>query len=311
MRRLNACSSQLDGWGVTSRRDEDLLTLEGLTVHENTLIRVREPGRVAPAVVCQQLRAGSYDKPFLVEDGKHRALCFSTDGSIQSEMHMDDPYMLVNEYTRKMMAFLLFCPRPRHVLLIGLGGGSLVKYCHRNLPATRVTAIEIDANVIALRSHFQIPPDDSDLRVVHADGARHVADMVESEEHTDVLLIDAYDRRGIAQSVVEPEFLQNARRVLSGRGVFVMNLATYESDCAMHLRMIRAAFGEPVIPIVVGWGGNTVAFAGPALQDRQCLAAAPMHARRVQESLDLSFQKLPGLVSEYLQHGQAAEESTT
>ena len=100
-----------------------------------------------------------------------------------------------------MMAFLLFRPRPRHVLMIGLGGGSLLKYCRRHLPTTRFTAIEIDANVIALRSHFQIPPDGSGLCVIHADGARYVAELAGSDERADVLLVDAYDRSGIAQSV--------------------------------------------------------------------------------------------------------------
>ncbi len=306
MTRLNVHSSQQEDWGSTDRRSEELLTLGGLTVHEDTLVRVREPAGVAPAALCQQLVAGSYDKPFLVEDGKHRAMCFSIDGSIQSEMRIDDPDALVNEYTLKMMAFLLFCPRPRHVLMIGLGGGSLVKYCHRHLPATHVTAVEIDANVIALRSHFRIPPDGSHLRVVHADGARYVADLVGSGARADVLLVDAYDRHGIAPSVTEPVFLDHARRVLSDRGVFVMNLAAYESDCAAHLRMIESVFGEPVIPVTVGWGGNTVVFAGPALRDRRCLAAAPRRARRVQEKLALSFPRLPGLVSEYLQQGRAA-----
>jgi hypothetical protein len=39
--------------------------------------------------------------------------------------------------------------------LIGLGGGSLVKYCYRNLPGTRIVVIEIDPEVIALRNANQ------------------------------------------------------------------------------------------------------------------------------------------------------------
>ncbi|MBP7610255.1 MAG: fused MFS/spermidine synthase [Steroidobacteraceae bacterium] len=284
----------------------NLLTLGGLTVEQDTLVRVPEPPGSAAAILCQRLLAGTYDKPILVEDGEFRALCFSIDGSIQSEMRVDEPEALVTAYTRKMMAFLLFCPRPRHVLMLGLGGGSLLKFCHRNLPDTRVTAVEIDAHVIALRSHFNIPPDSSALRVIHADGGRHVADMASTDERIDVLLVDAYDRKGIAQSVAQPEFFANARRVLADDGVFVMNLAAYESDCAMHLQLIRSVFGEPVIAVPVGWGGNTVVFAGPALGERRCLAAAPKRARLLQEKLNLSFPKLPGLVSEYLRHVPSA-----
>jgi spermidine synthase len=45
-------------------------------------------------------------------------------------------------------------PRPTKVLMIGFGGGSLAKYCHRHLLTTQVTVVEIDPEVIALRTHF-------------------------------------------------------------------------------------------------------------------------------------------------------------
>ncbi len=159
MRRRDSDSAPQEGWGPLCRKEGDLLSLGGLAIDPGTLVRVMEPSEAAAAVLCQQLMTDTYDKPFLVEDGKHRAMCFTIDGSVQSEMLLDDPHALVNDYTRKMMGFLLFCPEPRRVLMIGLGGGSLVKFCNRHLPTTHVTVVEIDANVIALRSHFEIPPD--------------------------------------------------------------------------------------------------------------------------------------------------------
>jgi spermidine synthase len=287
-----------------SQRSEDLLSLGGLTIDPGTLVRVLEPTEAASAVLCQRLMSGTYDKPFLVEDGKHRAMCFTIDGSVQSEMRIDDPNALVNEYTRKMMGFLLFCPEPRRVLMIGLGGGSLVKFCNRHLPSTHVTAVEIDANVIALREHFKIPPDGTDLRIVHGDGARFVADLVDAEELPDVLLVDAYDRNGISPSIAEYEFLEHSRRILGEGGVFVMNLAAHESTSSIQVERIRHVFGDPVIPVTVGWGGNMVVFAGPALRDRQRLGAVNRNARQLQKTMDLNFRILPGLVQKHLNSRQ-------
>lgn len=302
MTRSYAASSQQDGWGSTSERNEDLLSLGGLTNDAGTLVRVLEPTAAASAALCQRLMQGTYDKPFLVEDGKHRAMCFTIDGSIQSEMRIDEPDALVNDYTRKMMAFLLFCPEPRRILMIGLGGGSLVKFCHRHLPSTHVTVVEIDADVIALRAHFRVPPDGADLRVIHGDGASYVADLADSGgQLPDVLLVDAYDRDGISRSIAEPEFIENSRRILGDGGVFVMNLAAHESDSTLQVERIRKVFGDPVIPVTVGWGGNMVVFAGPALRDRRRLEAAPENARRVEQTLALDFRILPGLVRKQLQ----------
>ncbi len=298
--RVNPGSSEEEGWGPPSRKEGDLLSLGGLTIDPGTLVRVLEPTEAASAVLCQRLMAGTYDKPFLVEDGKHRAMCFTIDGSIQSEMRLDDPHALVSDYTRKMMGFLLFCPEPRRVLMIGLGGGSLVKFCNRHVPTTHVTVVEIDANVIALRSHFEIPPDGTDLQVIHGDGARYVADLADTEQLPDVLLVDAYDRNGISPSIAEYEFLEHSRRILVDGGVFVMNLAAHESASSIQMERIRHVFGEPVIPVTVGWGGNMVVFAGPALRDRQRLAAVARNARHLQKTMDLNFRILPGLVQKHL-----------
>jgi spermidine synthase len=47
----------------------------------------------------------------------------------QSAMSLSEPDALIAQYTRKMMSFLLFNPDPKHIVMIGLGGGSLAKYC--------------------------------------------------------------------------------------------------------------------------------------------------------------------------------------
>ena len=170
-----------------SASNERRFIFRGLTSSGDMLLRFREPTETIPDVLFGRIMDGSYNKPFVVEDLEFRTMCFTLDGSTQSEMRLDDPEALVSEYTRKMMGFLLFRARPQRILMIGLGGGSLVKYCHRHLPTSHITAVEIDAEVIALRSHFHVPPDDSRLRVVNEDGARHVAKMADADQRTDVI----------------------------------------------------------------------------------------------------------------------------
>jgi len=96
------------------------------------------------------------------------------------------------------MAFLLFHRAPRHILMIGLGGGSLVKFCHRHLRNTRLTVVEIDPNIIEMREWFHIPPDDDRVQVTLEDGA----DFVRRGNRTaNIFLIDAFDRGGVAPSL--------------------------------------------------------------------------------------------------------------
>ena len=158
-----------------------LLVVPGYSAEGDFRLSFREPSWTRIEDLCKRLADNRYDKPFLVDNRRTRSLCFGIDGGVQSEMRLDDPETLVSAYTRKMMGFLLFRSRPREVVMIGLGGGSLVKFCHRHLPSTRMTVVEIDAHVIALRSYFQIPPDDARLHVIHGDGCAYVAAMACSE----------------------------------------------------------------------------------------------------------------------------------
>jgi spermidine synthase len=117
-------------------------------------------------------------KPFLKENEGILALHFDA-LSIQSEMSIEQPDKLILSYTRTMMSFLLFEPMPKSIAMIGLGGGSLAKYCYRHLPQTKITVVEINPEVIALRNEFAIPADDSRFTVLPGDGVKFVSDTAQ------------------------------------------------------------------------------------------------------------------------------------
>src|SRR5260221_997001 len=77
----------------------------------------------------------SHVRPFVREALDSQSMHFS-DSAIQSRMQLQQPDALALEYTRTMMGFLMFEPKPAQVAMIGLGGGSLAKFCHRHLPRT-------------------------------------------------------------------------------------------------------------------------------------------------------------------------------
>lgn len=201
-------------------------------------------------------------------------------------MAIGNPLELIVPYTRKMMAFLLFVPRPRQILMIGLGGGSLAKYCHHHLSGCAITVVESNPEVIALRDEFCLPRDDARLKVVEADGAAFVA---RSTEEFDVILVDAYDRIGVAPSASEPVFYRNLAQRLSAHGVLVVNLVGSAHEIGEHVALASQLLnaGKSVVP--VSEDDNTVLFGirSPALQSiPDGLEAA---ARRLERALGLDF----------------------
>ncbi len=243
---------------------------------------------------------------FVAEHAGLRSLQF--DGlTVQSVMLLSEPDLLALDYTRAMMGFLLFRPAPEHIVMIGLGGGSLAKYCLRHLPQTRFTAVEINPEVIALRDRFGVPPDSKRFRVVCADGADFVR---ETAEAADVLLVDGFVAEGLPEGLGSIAFYADCRRMLAPGGVLVTNHWAGDVRYSVYAARLRAAFDDRVLAIGAEDGDNRVSFASkdghfpPTRSEvlERARALAPGQgfdlaaiARRVDERLVRQRRVMPGV----------------
>jgi spermidine synthase len=250
-------------------------------------LRLLEPVGSSHARLLEQLIDGSYTKPFIEDCGPLRYLHFHLD-NVQSVMRMDDPDALCLAYTRKMMAFLLFNPEPRRVLQLGLGGGSLAKYCYRYLPDAAITVLEIDPDVLALREEFRVPLDDQRFRIVQGNGVEYVAAR---GPRADVILVDACDRDGLSPTLAAPDLYANLRRRLTTGGVLVVNICGDEDEVESHLARICGVFGQRLITLPAKEDGNLIVLGfrtEPRVWDG---AELDVHARMLQERFGLAFPR--------------------
>jgi spermidine synthase len=224
---------------------------------EAGVVQFNEPEGSDAAKLIARLLAGAYEKPFVIDDGTVRRLYFNL-SYVQSEMTIDQPYRLNFSYTRKMMGFLLFLPQPKHVVIVGLGGGSLTKFCHRHLPRTRLTTIEIDPEVIAFGDLFALPDPDERYTLVQADAAEYFAT---TKARADVILLDGCDKHGIAADFGNERFYGNLRACLRKGGMLVSNLVGSTEICGLNLKALRQVFAGDVIVQKIVDGGTKVAFA--------------------------------------------------
>lgn len=181
-------------------------------------------------------------KPFIFDDGDIRTLHFN-EHVVQSAMRLSAPDELVILYTQMMSRFLALHPEPEHILLIGLGGGSLLKYCYRQLPAARITVLESNADVIALRDCFMIPPDDARLQVLHVDAVPYLEQMAAAS--VDVILLDGFDADGAPQALRSRNFVSDCKRVLRKQGVLIANMGDDNINIVGFVVQGRAVFSTP------------------------------------------------------------------
>ena len=199
-------------------------------------------------------------EPFVLTSADYMTLHFSVRGT-QSQMDTRRPDALDLEYTRMMMGFLLFRPAPARILMLGLGGGSLAKFCHRHLPAVDITVVEINPQVIALRERFHVPPDGPRFRVVEADGADFVRDC---RARFDVLLADAYGPGGLPRRLATRRHYADCAALLAPDGLLVANLHLDSADYAPRVARLRRAFGEHTLVVEDPQEGHGIAFASRA-----------------------------------------------
>ncbi len=198
---------------------------------------------------------GSAPRPIVRRSLHYTSLQF-TETEAQSRMSTWRPGALLIGYTRTMMGFLRLNGDPRRILLVGLGGGSQAKYCHRHLPQCAIDVVEVNPHVIALRRRFRVPDDDARFRVVHADALDFVRDH---RDAYDALLVDAYDPTGIPAPLSTQRWYHDCAAALREGGVLSSNL--FCDDAEKHVARLRHAFSGNVVDIGEPGMSNRVAFA--------------------------------------------------
>jgi len=180
-------------------------------------------------------------------------------------MRLDAPFQIELEYVQRMMAWLLFVEpstvMQRHAMQLGLGAGTLTKFCRKQL-RMRSTAIELNPQVLAAcRGWFKLPADDAKLRVVIADAATEIR-QPQWQGTVDALQVDLYDHEAAAPVLDSEAFYADCRQLLTEDGSMTVNLFGRASSYERSLTRIAAAFGAEALWVFRPTReGNTVVLA--------------------------------------------------
>jgi spermidine synthase len=198
------------------------------------------------------------------EEGPIRHLHLGSEW-IQGSMRVADPTALVHDYIQRMMAWLLFVDPStvgrRQALQLGLGAGSLTKFCHKELKMM-TTAVELNPQVLhACRGWFKLPADSGKLQVILADAAEEIR-KPQWLGVVDALQVDLYDEDAAAPVLDSPDFYADCRATLTDEGCMTVNLFGRSSSFQRSVDRMAQAFGADAL-----WAfkatreGNTVVLA--------------------------------------------------
>jgi spermidine synthase len=156
----------------------------------------------------------------------------------QSGMLLRDPFESPFLYAAYAHLGLLFVPRVRRVLVVGLGGGSIPRRFWRDYPEVTVEVAELDPMVVEVAKRFFEVREDPRLRIVIQDGRLFLR---RSAQRYDLIILDAYFADAIPFHLTTREFYALVRDRLAPGGAVVSNLigALTGPQSALFLAMYR------------------------------------------------------------------------
>ena len=164
-----------------------------------------------------------------------RSLLFERDGGLQSVVKLGDPDHIELPYAKTMFVGLAFVEKPRRILVIGLGGGTIPGFLHKHYPQAMIDVVDIDPDVLAVARKYFGFREDRSLKAHIEDGRRFVEKCTRPY---DLVFLDAYGNGFIPYHLVTREFLLAVRRALHPGGVVVGNVWGSHSN-PLHDSMLR------------------------------------------------------------------------
>jgi len=202
--------------------------------------------------------------------------------TIQSSMRLDTPYHLELDYTQAMSMAALFLESPKEILCIGLGGGTMPKFFYRLFGKTKLTILELNPKVIQVAKHFFKLPISKRFNILQGDGIKYIKNV---EKKYDLLISDAFEDYGLPDDFCTISYFESCRKVLSEKGVFMINLFGSDPKTPLYRDRINLVFDQQVLYMESSKPGNVIVFA--------------FNEKNVEYSIDILRQKIKSLEINY------------
>lgn len=194
----------------------------------------------------------------IVDRGSIRSLYFGK-RALQSAVDMKEPLKLQLQYPRYMTGTLLFTPQPSRILLIGIGGGSLISFFHHHFPQCVIDAVDHDAEIIHLALNYFKAPTQPNINYFHDDGLNFLHNMSSTCQY-DIILIDGFNAQGMSSALYNQDCFTLCKRQLKNDGTLVCNLWSSNQFFFQRVRYdLQCCFTENIY-LPVPQRGNHICF---------------------------------------------------
>lgn len=206
----------------------------------------------------------------VMDQGSRRALYFVDEKGqadvVQTLIDRKEPQRLQHAYARTLVAGLAYPPQTSSVLLVGLGGGAVVRFLNHHFPELSLDIVELDPAVVAVARDYFGTTGGPRTRIHVGDGRDF---LQRSGERYDLILLDAHlhpspetDKTGHPLSLQTAAFYRSLHERLRPGGAALFNIIARGHERA-YIRSICGAFAATEL-LRTPSGGNVIVVARPA-----------------------------------------------
>lgn len=226
-----------------------------------------------------------YRNILVTEDEERLCMRFTVtelNGLNQSCRFFDDHDKLVFPYAKMVLSSLMIQDNPSSILILGLGGGTLVHTYKTLFPNAKITIVEIDEAVVGVaKKYFDFEETDL-IRTEVVDGRVYIKREGLKGTKYDLIILDAFTGEYIPEHLMTAEFLEEVKKLLPENGMLIANTFSTSRLYAAESNTYRQVFGEFFNVRMPGTGNRIIIASMQPLPDRATLEArAPAFNERV------------------------------
>ncbi len=237
-----------------------------------------------------------YRNILVTEDDVRRCMRFTITertGQNQSCRFLDDHDKLVFPYAKMVMASLMVQDNPQRILIIGLGGGTLVHTYSTLFPDAEIVISEIDEAVVEVaRDYFDFVETDK-IKIATEDGRVYIKRAGIRGEKFDLVILDAFNGEYIPEHLMSAEFLTEVKALLPDDGMVIANTFSTSRLYAAESVTYAQVFGEFFNIRQSGTGNRLVVASMQPLPDRATLEERAKALQPRLERFDVKITDYP------------------
>jgi spermidine synthase len=209
---------------------------------------------------------------------------------VESMLNLDKPHDLIVDYTRYMFLSYVFKPKQERVLIVGLGGGSMIHFMKHYDPNAKVDVVEIDPKVVEIAEKYFGVKTAGNVNIITRDAFEF---FKAGTEKYDVIYIDAFlkpakdtDTTGVPLRLKTIQFYKDMQKKLSPDGMVVFNINPHEK-IDDDVKNITEAFPQMYAFHLPNFGG--LAVVGSMNKERLSAAAVRDRAAELDRRFKTSY----------------------